>query len=447
MEDGPQQPQLTPTRIDQLRDRFIHPKEWSRKRWLITGIVLVIVVGGSAFALTRSSKAEEDTVANKNCPTATASGCGGTNKQAAQQVGFDPSRGACKGKGTVPLTTSPIAIAQIGVTEPLGQMIGGHVTPIDHGYIFGIDGHNAKPNQYPVLAPADGLIVEMTATHRTGFEEFTDHAITLSFTCNQFMHFLNMDSFDAAVLKQSGDVEPSKDWYGAIPVKAGQIIGYTGTHGIDIYSWNTATKLTGFIKPDQYGKAEAWKVHTTDPYAYFTPSVKSQLMAKNPRTAAPRGGKIDYDIAGRLSGTWFKEGTGGYPSNVLPGEGINTWSGHLVFAPDAFDPTGLMISIGDWQGQALQFGVAGAQPDPTKVSVSSGMIKYELRKYNWLTASGSNWDNISYQGPVTFNPNGAVQGVLLVQMTDDGHLKVEQFPSKTASQVSDFTTQAALYER
>jgi len=33
------------------------------------------------------------------------------------------------------------------------------------------------------------------------------------------------------------------------------------------------------------------------------------LYGKNPRTVEPRGGKIDFDIDGVLSGNWFLEGT------------------------------------------------------------------------------------------------------------------------------------------
>jgi hypothetical protein len=448
MDNEPSQASPKQTIKSRIGDKLSRLKAWTIKYRVAVGLLLLFILGGSFAILHAHNKDSTAPVASNSCPTPTASGCSLAHQTAKPQAAFDPSLGNCKGKGTVPLTVSPIAIEQIGVVEPLGQMIGGHVTPIDHGYIFGLDGHNARPNQYPVRAPANGIIVEMTAIGRTGHEEFTDHAITISFTCNHFMHFLNMDSFDVNILKQSGDVTPAKDWHGAIPVKAGQVIGYTGTHGIDIYSWNTASKLKGFIKPEQYTKAEGWKIYTTDPYEYFVEPIKSQLFAKNPRTAAPRGGKIDYDVDGRLIGTWFKQGTGGYASNMAPGEGHNIWSGHLSFAPDAFDPTGLMISIGDWQGQALQFGILGARPNPANVSVSTGMVKYELRKYDWTAVNtGRSWDNISYQGPVRFNPNGSVQGVLLVQMTADRQLKVEQFPGKSAAQVTGFTANAQLYER
>jgi hypothetical protein len=330
----------------------------------------------------------------------------------------------------------------------MGQMIGGHVTPIDHGYIFGIHGHTGSTtNEYPVLAPADGLIVSMTATARSGQENFVDHAITFSFTCTLSAHYLNMDSFDDAILRQSGEITQDKPWGGAIPVKAGDVIGHTGPHGIDIFVWNADLTLTGFVRPDQYSAGESWKVHTADPYEYFAEPVKSQLLARDPRVVSPRGGKIDYDVDGKLVGSWFKEGTGGYThGGQQMGEGY--WKGHLSIVPDAYDPSGIQVSIGDWNGEAKQFGVRGGGPDPSTISAASGLVKYELGMTSWVVAAtGARWDNDSYKGPVRFVPTDSIQGVLLVQMVEGRRIKIEAFPGKTAAQVTGFDSAAVFCER
>ena len=81
--------------------------------------------------------------------------------------------------------------------------------------------------------------------------------------------------------------------------------------------------------------------------------LKSQLLAFDLRDASPRFGKIDYDIDGKLIGTWFKEGTGGYGGGKQGGEGY--WAGHLSIVPDGNDPGWTDISFGDYQGQAQQF--------------------------------------------------------------------------------------------
>lgn len=426
----------------------------SRKNWIIIGIAVLLIISGSTALATKPKhqtapqpSVQTSQVSSKktsvSCTSSSATGC---NSQQSARA-FDPSHGKCQGTGLVPLTSAPLPINQVGLVEPLGLVIGGHVTPIDHGYIFGIHGHQgSKTNEYPVLAPADGLIVDMTATARSGQDNFVDHAVTFSFTCTLSAHYLNMDSFDEHILKQSGEITSDKAWSGAIRVKAGEVIGHTGPHGIDIFVWNANLNLTGFVKPTQYLASEDWKTHTADPYEYFAEPIKSQLLAKNPRVVTPRGGKIDYDIDGRLIGSWFKEGSGGYTGGGHGGDGY--WKGHLAIIPEAFDPSGIVVSIGDWNGQASQFGVIGAKPDPKDVSISSGVVKYELGMPNWVVAStGARWDSDSYQGPVRFEPTNSVQGVILLQMVGTSRLKLEEFPAKTASQVSGFTANAVFYER
>src|SRR5258706_10490289 len=224
------------------------------------------------------------------CASSSATGCSPVRTPHA----FDPSNGKCQGSGIVPLTASPLPIDEIGLVVPMGEMIGGHVTPIDHGYIFGIHGHQgSKTNEYEVRAPADGFVVALTATARSGAHHFIDHAITFSVTCTLSVHYLNMDSFDDHLLQESGDLTPDRPCAGAIAVKAGEVIGHTGPHGIDIYVWNADLTLTGFVNPDQYTAGEDWKTHTADPYEYFVEPIRSQLLAKNPRLMTPRGGKID----------------------------------------------------------------------------------------------------------------------------------------------------------
>ena len=50
--------------------------------------------------------------------------------------------------------------------QPMGLMIGGHVTPIDHGYFY-IKGAFTKPQtQAPVYAPMDGTVSTVARTVR-----------------------------------------------------------------------------------------------------------------------------------------------------------------------------------------------------------------------------------------------------------------------------------------
>jgi hypothetical protein len=228
------------------------------------------------------------------------------------------------------------------------------------------------------------------------------------------------------------------------------LLGYTGlptAYGIDVWVENDDSTLTGFVNPAQYTAAEVWKLHVVDFYEYTNEPLKSQLLGFAMRDALPRFGKIDYDIDGRLVGSWFKVGTGGYGGNQFS-RGGNYWTGHLAIVPDGNDPTQTDVSFGDYQGQAQQFAVIGNQPDPATVDPATGVIKYELGQIETYSGStGQVWDHMSYLPHIRTRANGRVQGTVLMQLVGPRSLKMEIFPGKTAAQVSGFDAAALMYER
>ena len=82
-----------------------------------------------------------------------------------------------------------------------------------------------------------------------------------------------------------------------IPIEAGQLIGTAGG-GFD-FSVHDTKEYLSFVVPEHYFE-ESFKMYTVDPYDYFAEPVRSQLLEKNVRKVEPFGGKIDYDIDGRL---------------------------------------------------------------------------------------------------------------------------------------------------
>ncbi|MEX0713411.1 MAG: hypothetical protein WD278_13730 [Pirellulales bacterium] len=230
-----------------------------------------------------------------------------------------------------------------------------------------------------------------------------------------------------------------------IPVQEGEVVGRTGRTGIDFSVRDTELVLPGFVVPEHYA-GESWKIHSADLFEYFREPLRSQLLAKDLRQAEPRGGKIDYDIDGRLVGNWFVAGTNGY-AGLTRGEGY--WKTHLAIAYDALDPTGIVVSIGDWRGEARQFGVQGNAPDPKDVNIATGLVKYELLQPDWVVArTGKRWDRWRYADGLSFKPHvERVEGVILLQLVAPRTLKVATFPGKTALDVDDFAGAAKLYER
>jgi hypothetical protein len=207
--------------------------------------------------------------------------------------------------------------------------------------------------------------------------------------------------------------------------------------------------LTGFVVPEHY-KNEAWKIYTADPLNYYTDDLKALTLSKYVRTAEPRSGKIDYDIDGKLIGTWFLEGTNGY-GGASEGHGSGYWSGHLSFAPDHYDTATQIISVGylaPTDGQGInQFAVPKGSPDPATISPQSGLVKYDLKRWNYLKADGSQWNSMEFTTGVTVSSDGqATMGCALVQMTQTRKLKFETFMDSDCSAVHDFKT-PKIYER
>ncbi len=339
----------------------------------------------------------------------------------------------CKSNERITMTHMPMDMADVSSVTPVGLTAGAHVTPIDHLYFYPQAGPRDK---YPVYAMADGAIIQVQVRGvnvDSGENRPPEYRIVVQHSCQTISYFDLVTKLDPAIATKVGKLS-SNGWTGRIPVKSGQEIGRIGAQSLDTAVYNLSLTLPGFIHPEMY-KGEAWKVHTDQFFTYFNDPLKSQMLAKNPRTVEPRSGKIDYDLPGKLRGNWFKQGTGGYSGRqdqqVGDGSGRGYWSGHLAFFYNAIKPDQINVSIGDFQnGQPEAFAVVGNAPDPATISSTNGITKYNLVR-------------VEQGGQVSQE----VRGVILVQVLADEKLKVEVVPGKTAAQVSSFSSAAVTYER
>jgi len=357
--------------------------------------------------------------------------------------GLALSNGQCSGTGTKPLTHAPMNPSDISAIEPMGLMTGAHVTPVDHEYYYGKD-QNAPLNTYPVYADANGVI---TAVEYTNDGTKPAWWITISHSCTFMSNYNLMTSVSpdikAALPKGWG---PNSNGNVHIPVTSGQIIGYVGHQSLDFQVWNTQTTLAGFLNPIAYNNAEPWKVNTAQPLNFFTPTVKSQILPFYIRTVAPLDGKIDYDVINEAVGNWFKVGTNGYagtPGGNNQGQ-YSYSSSHLALAYDSIDPGSEVFSIGDYQGQPMQFAAIG-NPDWTKITYGSGLAKISLGGITHTTADGNSW-NGQFATGIKFEA-APPQATALIELTGPEEMKVEVFPGKTPDQVSSFDANAISYDR
>jgi hypothetical protein len=401
------------------------------------GLVVTVLISGSAVACGPTGGQQGTNL--RPCQSANATGCDMSKLVA-----------TCQGKGTRNITASPIALDDILYIQPMGLMIGAHVTPIDHGYIY-IKGALANPpRQAAVFAPLDGNISTVSRSTRSGPNgTYDDYAVRIESTCTFRFAMSNLVRLAGGLAAKVGQIKPNEAPMPNYAVKAGELIGYTGLPtglGIDIALQNDDLTLTGFINPAQYTAAEVWKTHMADLFDYTSEPLKSQLLALLLRDATPRWGKIDYDVDGKLVGNWFLVGSGGYAglSNMRDGFSV----GHLAVVYDGNDPHQVDVSFGNYQGTSQQFAVVGNTPDPATVDQTTGLVRYQLARIeHYSLTTGLVSDNLSYVSHIRTRAASQVEGTVLMQLVDTRSLKIEIFPGKLSADVAAFDSGVLMYSR
>ncbi len=426
----------------------------SKKKFLITtGILIVIIVSLSLLSIylliNSTPKGLQQNSADNSKQGNPDQVSNDPNMTAAEKAGRQISSGSCTGTGPVKFTVSPMKPEDFSILIPYGLMVGGHVTPIDHQY-FAPKDYNSKRDSYEVRAMADAHVTDIQARDRVSMtdpnDKFQEYRLVFVYSCTFFSYYDLVTSLSPE-LKAEYDKHKDKSQGNSpldYPVKAGQVIGKIGGQTLDFAVWNTEKPLTGFIVPQHY-TAESWKLYTANPYDYFSDELKALLIERNPRTVAPIEGKIDYDIDGKLIGTWFVEGTGGYNDNSRTHD---YWSTHLAIAPDLYDPSSYIISIGNFNNEAKQFTPKDtASFEPKNIGVDSGLIKVSLTTFDHVDASGNKWNEMSLIKNPKVRANSTVAGCALFKMVEARKLKFEAIAGKTCEQVTDFSAAAKIYER
>lgn len=357
------------------------------------------------------------------------------------------------------LGTSPLAVNDLEYIVPMGRMGDAHVVPTDHQYwipktVSSDTNLTESPFTYSIYAPADGTITQVEhltqpVAEKRGIEHvINDYNIVIEHECLVSSVLTHVDVLNdqiMASLSAPASVTDGATVYTVrIPVNQGELLGKLRQHSFDFSVRDETVMLPGFINLARYEQKEPWKLHTVDPFEYFKEPVKSQLLAKVVRAGLPMGGKIDYDVEGKLVGNWYRTGTTGTMEERSDGR---FWDGQLAIAPDHFDPTRILVSVGNYNGSAWQFAVKGNTPDPRNVGVSNGIVAYELVPFYYVDKDGNFWKQRSYASGVRLVEGEEVQATVLFQLTFNKKLTVEFFPGKTATDVLRFDPKYQVYER
>ncbi len=293
-----------------------------------------------------------------------------------------------------------------------------HTFPSDHG---GFILTNWK-NKVPVFSPADMYITQINRVEHVD-KGYVDYSLELSVNNRDFKLIFGhlsalQTSLESAVNWDEGEINTYSTGGHTykttrvkthIEIKAGDLMAYgggnPGQYGIDFGAFDK-TKHIEFAS-DRFDNYDY--VNTVSPLDYFTQEIRDILIpicgdfsggVLKARTVPPIGGTIDYDLPGTLRGLWFKEGEPTFPedphlalvySNVKPeipffsvGKSItNLKSGLYTFTPEDSGNTNRLFEKANTIGQ---------------------MYIYEFHNYF---------------------PDGSNGGILLVQLTDSTHLKIE----------------------
>jgi hypothetical protein len=286
-------------------------------------------------------------------------------------------------------STSPVALEQLRFIIPLGNLNPpGHTIPTDHIYFYFADPAFESPTvrRTDFFAPADGVVTDVIDNGAGA-----DRKVRLQAT--------------SSIAYYVDHLIPSVSLARGAQVTAGQRLGTTGgAFGIDLGVVNDAVTLPGLINPSRYGIDT---LHADAPLKYFAEPLRSQLYAKVRALAPESGGKIDFDVPGRLSGNWYGQ----------------TDQAPLAFAYDTFDPNAVRISMSS--GLALApgvFEIGTGEPQPKDVSVASGPVVYSLMR-----------------GSTAF-------GHMRIEMQADQQTRVEVFTPASASAAA-FTAAAKVFVR
>jgi hypothetical protein len=348
----------------------------------------------------------------------------------------------CEGTGTVMFANSPMKIEDIHSLSPYGQIVGGHLTPIDHMYFEPKD-RSLGRDVYEVRAIQDAYIFSISV-REVGAEsqerQDPDFRLDMVHTCTFGSYFDLVTSLSPTLdsIWDNGNFEGTS-------VKAGDLIGYVGAQTLDFGVYNYAEPLD-FINPKAYQR-EPWKIYTHDPFPYFPLEIRDKLLNKMIRKVEPRIGRINYDVDGTLSGNWFEVGTDFY-------NGVDKskyWDGHFSLSLNPIDPSFWQIGIGSLNTEANNFIIQGS-PDPLDVTVEHGKQIYELFIGNTYIVNDP--DKKWWDAPYDENDIYGVrldresQGrYIMLELLETRLLQLEVFTNIDKDSIITFTEKSRLYER
>lgn len=279
------------------------------------------------------------------------------------------------GSGAVVFTHSPLALDAFESITPLGKIgLPQHPIPTTHIYFSSRHLSGTTPGPNAIRVPAAGLIVSITKfrSHelQTG-HEYDDYHFKILHTNTLQTYLGHVYEPEPAILDAAGDLRMGDNPV-RIPVSAGQVIGRATTPDFGVYD---RQRTLSFVRPERYAPIA---MHAVCPLDYFESALRDSLYAKVARSGEPRGGKVDYDVAGRLAGNWFLEGSPTLLSSM-------SWNDQVSFARAVDDAAATEIGFSGavWpQTDQLYSNYRVVEgPAPDDVSPQDGLVVFRLEAF------------------------------------------------------------------
>ena len=360
-------------------------------------------------------------------------GCGGSSPAG--------PGGASLPTGTVALRIAPIDLSGASWFFPMG---GPNVLPGDHGG-FDLTEAYVFPAATAVLAPADGIVVEVSHGRRAvpsipdappsvWGREYDDHLLRLRVSTTVTVNFGHLTDWHPAFEAKLPSIPVDERGHRvSVPVRAGDTLAFVGPHGAMDFSITDRGLEPSILNPSRYPDGYIYSGNIFD---YFEEPARSRMLAIAARELPPRGGKLDYDVAGTISGNWFLEGTTSFIQ----------WSRQLAIVYDHVWGARITISDGspmrdvpgiEGPGAPNVWWVRGNSPLPETVGVTEGVVSYQLI---YGPDPSRPLEGASFDDSVA-----PIQGVMLVRMIEAGRIQVEIFEGVTTA--PGFTSAAKVYVR
>ncbi|MBN2103395.1 hypothetical protein JW835_05065 [bacterium] len=315
----------------------------------------------------------------------------------------------------------------------------GKIFPCDHGGFLLTD----VTKKVPVFCPADMTITRIMATDQGGY---VDYGLTLSVNEEEFIvqfgHLSALHDDILEILEADDQAECDTlnslgnrfihclSWVN-IPVSAGDTLGMAGgnpgQNGLDFGTYDKTRKIE--FATDRFD--DYWYSYATSPLDYFTEEICQILIPicgftlcepNVVRIVPPVGGTIDFDIPGTAQGIWFKAG-----------EPFSPVDPHMALVYHNVDPAIPIFSIGT--------GLPGLGTGGYTFTIAD--TGFADRPFHEVKPDGHIYHyHIWYH----CSPTWYRQSVILLQLTDETHMKIER-QDADAGPPWRFTADAVTYER